>query len=148
MRIVLDTNILARAFASPTGPAGEALERIRSPHLLVVSLQILDELADVLGRPRVRQLHGRDDPAIFRFVQLIEAAALVVAVSEESAPCVVQNDRDDDLVIATAVGGNADVICTCDKDFRAQVVVSYCRQRSIEIVDDIELLQQLRSSTA
>ena len=145
MRIVLDTNILTRAFGSAEGPAGKALERIRSPHLLVVSLQILEELADVLDRPRVRRLHGRDDVAIDGFLRHVEAAALIVTVSEESAPHVVLNDPDDDLVIATAVAGNAEVICTWDEHFYEQKVIAYCRERSIEIINDAKLLHRLRA---
>lgn len=86
MRIVLDTNILTRAFGSAEGPAGKALERIRSPHLLVVSLQILEELADVLDRPRVRRLHGRDDVAIDGFLRHVERLLLLSPFPKNRLP--------------------------------------------------------------
>lgn len=144
MRIVLDTNVLARAFASPSGPAGEVLDRIQSPHLLVLSTYILDELADVLGRERVRRLHRKDEAAISGFLQRLEAAALVVVLAEEEVPLVVPADRDDDFILATAVEGNADVICTWDKHLRHASVIHYCSDRSIQIVSDAELLMLLR----
>lgn len=55
------------------------------------------------------------------------------------------NDPDDDLVIATAVAGNAEVICTWDEHFYEQKVIAYCRERSIEIINDAKLLHRLRA---
>ncbi len=146
MRVVFDTNILARAVASPTGPAGEALDRIRFPHILVISSQLLAELAEVLNYPRVQGLHGRTSEQINTFLKGLEQGACVVSVSEQPIPAVVAGDSDDDIVIATAERGLADCICTLDKHFRDPAVGEYCRQRGIEIMTDSELLHRLRSS--
>jgi len=68
MRIVLDTNILARALTGPSGPAAEVVRAIVEPHLLVVSPFLLWELTRVLGYERLRRLHGRDDAGIGQYV--------------------------------------------------------------------------------
>lgn len=146
MRVVLDTNILARAVASPSGPAGEVLDRIRYPHILVTSSQLLAELAEVLNYPRVRALHGRSREQIDAFLANLERGARVVSLAEQTVPTVVKYDPDDDIVVATAERGRADCICTLDKHFRDDVVREYCRKRGIEIMTDIELLQRLRLS--
>ena len=48
MRIVLDNNVLVRAAASPSGPAGALLPLIVPPHLLVFSSESFRELSEVL----------------------------------------------------------------------------------------------------
>jgi len=144
MRVVLDTNILARASYSPTGPAGECLDRLRDPaHVLVLSTFLVDELDRVLRYPRMQRLHGLTDQEIDDYVRDVGQAAVIVPTSS-STTGVVTTDPDDDPVIATAEGGNADVICTRDRHLHHADVVDYCRQLAIEVLTDVELLQRLR----
>lgn len=147
MRIVLDTNVLARPAYSSSGPAAAVLELVKnSPHLLVTSPFVLDELDRVLRYPRLQVLHGFTDHEIGRYVNDVQAASLVVEIETEVAPSVVKNDSDDDPIIATAEAGNADVICTLDKHLRHQDVQDYCQPRGIRILTDAELLGELRAA--
>jgi len=58
MRVVLDTNILARSSYRLEGPAAEVLERVTAPpHVLILSAASLEELARVLDYPRFRAFH-------------------------------------------------------------------------------------------
>jgi putative PIN family toxin of toxin-antitoxin system len=68
MRVVLDTNVLARVVISPAGLAAELLDRVRADHVLVICAEMLAELSRVLSYPRIRQLHQLDDSAIEEFV--------------------------------------------------------------------------------
>lgn len=147
MHIVLDSNILARAVAAPQGPAGELLDRIRSPHALVTSSELLTELARVLTYDRVRQLHGLNDDAIERFLERVEAASFAVATPPESVPVIVPHDPDDNFVIAAAIVGKADVICTRDRHLLHADVQTHCSAHGIRIMDDIALLRLLRQET-
>jgi len=145
MRIVLDTNVLARAGYSSTGPAAAVLHLVKeSTHALVTSLFILDELDRVLRYPRLRAVHGFTDDEIVRFVSHVQAASLVVATEADTAK-VVPNDPDDDPVVATAVTGKAHVICTLDKHLRQENVREHCRRLGVRIMTDVELLAELRS---
>jgi putative PIN family toxin of toxin-antitoxin system len=83
MRIVLDTNIVVRAVASPGGPAGELFERIAADHVLVTSAELLSELARVLAYDRLRQMHRLSDAKISEFIQSIESGAAVVSLPEK-----------------------------------------------------------------
>lgn len=145
MRVVLDNNILARAPAGPDGPAGELLARLQPPHLLIISSVMLQELSEVLFYERVRRIHGLDDSAIQDYLQHIQAAALVVTLPTQGIPRVVPHDEDDDVVIATAVAAQAEVIGTRDRHLLHPDVIAYCSQRGIEIVGDVQLLERLRS---
>ena len=55
-------------------------------------------------------------------------------------------DPDDDLVLAPAVQGRANVVCTWDRDLRQNAnVQSYCALHGIRVLKDSELLAELRS---
>lgn len=144
MRVVLDTNVLARVVMSPAGAAAELFDRIRRSHTLVVSAEVTAELLRVLSYERVRHVHLLDDVALSHFVEEVEAGSLIVALADP-IPRVVPGDPDDDHVVATAVAGAAEVLCTRNlKHLGHPDVVRYCRERSIEIMDDLALLTRLR----
>jgi putative PIN family toxin of toxin-antitoxin system len=145
MRIVLDNNVLVRAAANPVGPAGALLPLITPPHLLLLSSYALRELAEVLHYNRIRRLHGLSDQQIGEFLQGIKTAALIVALHDPPRR-IVPGDEDDAYLIATAIHGNANVICSRDRDLFDPNVLTYCHAHGIEVVDDLELLNRLRST--
>jgi len=143
MRVVLDTNVLARVVMSLRGPAAELFDRVCCEHLLIVSAALLAEVSRVLAYDRVRRIHGLDETGIEEFVKELEAGSFMAALP---APMdrVVPDDPDDDHIVAAAVAGSADVICTRNRHFYHQDVIDYCRQHSIDIMDDPQLLTVLR----
>ncbi len=145
MRIVLDTNVLARTTPGPESPAREVLRLAAAqPHALLLSADILSELARVLRYGRLRQRHGLTDIEIDQHIANIEAAGVVVPLPAAPSLAVVPHDPDDDPVVATAVVGQANVLCTRDSHLLHLDVVTYCRSHSIEIMSDVELLRILR----
>jgi putative PIN family toxin of toxin-antitoxin system len=75
-KIVLDTNIIVRAVASPSGLASELLRRtISDGNLLCTSNFMLAELDRVLRYPRVKKIHGLSDTEIEDFVRSISLSA-------------------------------------------------------------------------
>lgn len=146
MRIVLDTNVLARAATGPAGPAGEVLRLVVPPNALVVSPFLIAELSRILRYERMRRLHRFDDDAIDDFVQQIESSADVVDLPDDATGSVVPGDPDDDPVIATAAAGGAEIICTRDRHFQHPTVQAYCSGRGIRVMSDVELLGLLRQA--
>lgn len=145
MRVVLDTNVLARAVPGRNSPARQLLERLLNPtHVLVSSPILLDELARVLRYDRVRAIHGLDDPAIDAYVESIRTASLLVPMT---SPPKVAGDPDDDFVIATAVDGQADVLCTWDRHLHVDAVTQYLAPLGVRVVRDVDLLQELQPQT-
>jgi uncharacterized protein len=147
MRIVLDTNVLARAVRPGSLAAKVLAQIISSPHLLVLSPVLLAEVARVLRYPRLRAMHGLDDAGIDAFVLHLQTAAIVVNVGPSDVVSVVPKDADDDWIIATAVIGAADVICTRDTDFDDAPVRTYCQQHGIRVLSDLALLNLLTASS-
>lgn len=147
MRIVLDTNVLARAASGPPGPAAELLKLcLESPRELCVSLFLISELSRVLRYDRVRRIHGLSDEGIDEFLQDLQVASVMVATPPEAA-MVVASDPDDDPIVATAVAASAQFLCTLDRHLRTPAVVNYCAVHGIEVITDSDLLQRLRSVT-
>ena len=148
MRIVLDTNVLARTAFNPEGPASIVLQlSTASPHELLLSDRLLQELHRVLSYERLRPRHGFSDAEIDEYVQrLHDMAEMVEAVGPDSS--VVPHDPDDDHVITLAVAGQVDVICTLDKHLLHPDVQAYCAQHNILIMSDVELLALLRQEDA
>lgn len=144
-KIVLDTNIIVRAVASPSGLASELLHRtISDRNLLCTSNFMLAELDRVLRYPRVRKIHGLSDADIEDFVQSIQQVALVVEVDAAKSVRITR-DKDDDPVIDTAIRTKANYLCSIDKDIGAADVVDHCKAFGVEIVSDTMLIAFLRN---
>lgn len=147
MRIVLDSNVLARAARPVLGPARELLFRCtEEPHLLLLSAFILSELRRVLRYERVRRMHGLDDAGIERYLTDVGSAALIVTLPDEPHEAIVAPDPRDDPIVHTAVAGMAEFLCTRDRHLYRAEVVAHCRARGIEVLDDTAMLARLRAS--
>ena len=147
MRVVLDTNILIRAnpAVSPQGLARDLLLTVLAgPHVLVLPSAILDEVQRVLNYPRVQARWALPAGVIAQYVLLLEDAGALVELPK-SFPAVV-SDPDDDLVLQTAIAGQADILCSRDGAFGSEKVRQICATHAIRIVDDISLLRELRQT--
>jgi putative PIN family toxin of toxin-antitoxin system len=145
MRMVLDSNVLVRALCHPLGAAAELVRQIGVKHQLVVSPFLLVELARVLRYERIRRLHGMDDEATNAAVDAVARMCEVVTPPEGLVEPPIARDPDDNPIIATAIVGRADVLCTLDKHLRRPEVVALCRQHGVRVLTDAELLMELRS---
>jgi putative PIN family toxin of toxin-antitoxin system len=147
MRIVLDTNILVRANVNARGPARELLQLIlASPrHVLLLSPFLLQELERVFSYERVRVSSKLTDEEIAEYLSYLRAKDVSEVVFPGPAPRVVPSDPDDDPVVHTAVVGQADALCTLNRDFYHPFVRNYCGERGVLIADDVELLSLLRN---
>jgi putative PIN family toxin of toxin-antitoxin system len=143
MRVVLDTNILIRANPKGRGPARELLQEIISgDHVLITSDFLLQEVARVLAYPRIVERWRLRPQEVEQYLQAL--ASLSEVVTPHPGVPIVEKDINDDPIIYTAVTGKADILCTLDAHFYEESVKSFCTQRKIVIMDDVELLRILR----
>jgi putative PIN family toxin of toxin-antitoxin system len=136
-RIVLDTNVFVAAVTSREGVSARLLLAARAGRFqLVASPLLLDELADVLSRPKFRRYLSIEDT--HRFVDAIRALAVLVDDPPEGADPITDDPDDDFLVLLAEVAG-ADVLVSGDPDLttvqRPGVVVMTPR-RLLESLDD------------
>ena len=109
--MILDTAILVRGLGSSEGLARDLLiSTVESDHMLLLSNEMLYELARVLRYPRMSALHGLSEKRIYDYVCFLREAAEIVAPN----PLLVTPIRDvnDIVVMQTAVIREADILCT------------------------------------
>ncbi len=144
MRIVLDPTILVRTTASSHGLARDLLLAILAgKHSLILSNEILHELAKVLRYPRIMVLHRLPESRIYDFIDFLREAAEIVPLNPLfTAPI---RDVNDIVVSQTAILGETDVICARDRDFFQPPASEFLKKVGIAVMDDIALIERLRS---
>jgi len=111
VRIVLDTNVLVSALLTKGTPPDLLYQAWDAGSFrLVTSSAQLSELERVLGYEKLRPHISQDEAEAL--LETIDAAALVV----EGLPEIdLSPDRDDNVILATAIAGEADLLVTGDK---------------------------------
>ncbi len=144
MKIVLDTTILVRANEQAHGLGRELLTSlIESKHVLLLSNEMLHELAKVLRYPRLQVFFGLTEDLVYNYVAFLRQSAEIVTLHHLlTAPI---RDVNDVIVVQTAIIGEADIICTNDEDFFEKPIAQYLSNHGISVLDDIALMQRLRS---
>jgi predicted nucleic acid-binding protein len=88
-------------------------------------------------------LHGLSEKRIYDYVGFLrEAAEIVVPNPLMFTPI---RDVNDTVVMQTAVIGEADTLCTRDRDFFEPPAEEFLRKAGIAVLDYISLMRQLRS---
>lgn len=144
MKIVLDTTILVRANERSHGLARELLLNIvESNHTLLLSNEMLHELARVLRHPRLQAFYGLTENLVFDYVNFLRKASEIVELNPLVASPI--RDVNDVVVMQTAIIGEADFLCTKDRDFFEDPAREYLSKLGIAVLDDISLIHRLRS---
>ena len=107
MRVVFDTNILYSALAAK-GFCEEVVDEAAGAYPLVWSNQLREELEEVLTCRH--KIGPATQAALSAYADLCEF------VEPHPLPKRICRDKDDDVVLATAVAGRADIIVTGDAD--------------------------------
>jgi putative PIN family toxin of toxin-antitoxin system len=146
VRVLLDANILVRANEKSDGPARKLLlDLIARRHIILTSADILIELARVLRYPRVQALFRLSEEQIYQYVQFLKSVCRIVPANTGIGRNFPIRDASDAPVLQAAIAGEADLICTLDSDFYAAEIVEFCAMMGITVLDDITLLDRLRS---
>lgn len=123
MRAVFDPNVLISALLSPTGaPAALVSRWLAGQFELVVSQQLLAELARALSYPRLRSRIQDDDATAF--IDLLRRTATMT--DDPPAPARRSRDAGDDYLLAlgaasaaVVVTGDVDVLALTDSPARS-----------------------------
>ena len=143
MRILFDVNILVRANEKARGLPRTLLTRlIDQGHTLLISNEMLVELAGVLRYPRLQALYGLSEEQIYGYVLFLQQASETVILDHLLS--VPMRDPKDIAVLRTVVIGEANIICTLDSDFYAVETRTFCAALRIEICTDAELAGRIK----
>jgi uncharacterized protein len=154
-RVVFDCNVFVQSAARPRGPSAACFELAERREVeLCVSRDVLDEVQDVLLRPRVRARFPVLTPRLIAefLVRLRRTSTLI-----ESVEPVLQypRDRDDEPYLNLAAAAQATWLVSRDNDllalasdkseFAQALRASY---PSLQIVDPVQFLAQVRRPSA
>jgi putative PIN family toxin of toxin-antitoxin system len=144
VKIVLDTTILVRAHEHSNGLARELLlNMVAGKHTLLLSNEMLHELAKVLRYPRLQAFYDLPENLVFEYVNFLRRSSEIVVLNPlVTAPI---RDVNDIIVMQTAIIGEADILCTKDDDFFEEPAREYLSRLGIAVLDDISLMHRLRS---
>ncbi len=137
---VVDTNIWVSAFLNPRGFPARLVEAGKTDQLTVVmSPPMLEELMEVLCRPRIMKIRRTTVADAEAFVRGVAEVARLVSVSGDLRLC---RDPDDDVVLETAVVGGAQYAVSRDEDITRDLELTRrLAERSIEPITVSRLLE-------
>ena len=113
-RIIADTNCLVSRLLLPSSVPGDAVRKAVDSGLLLVSEATMNELADVLARPKFDRYIGLEDRQ--RFLRMLLRVAEFVPIVCSVREC---RDPKDDKFLEVALNGKANLIVTGDADLLA-----------------------------
>jgi uncharacterized protein len=113
-RIVVDTNALVSRLLLPASVPGQAVRKAVDNGVLLVSDATMNELADVLARPKFDRYISLEDRQ--QFLRLLGRLAELVPIVYPVHVC---RDPKDDKFLEVALNGKAELILTGDADLLA-----------------------------
>ena len=120
------------------------LAAIAKGHVLLLSSEMAVELARVLRYPRPQRLFGLTEEQVYNYVQFLKEVTLPIIPDHTLAVPI--RDSQDAVLLQTAVSGEADIICTVDRDFYDSDTIAFCATSGIDVCDDIELARRIANA--
>ncbi len=111
MRFVFDTNVLISALLIQNSAPAKALTLAESNGAVLYSMVVLEEISEVLSRPKFKKYIDQDD--IAGFLARIYRSWQEVQIMHTIKAC---RDPKDDKFLELAVNGEAAMIVTGDRD--------------------------------
>jgi putative PIN family toxin of toxin-antitoxin system len=113
---VIDTNLFVSSLINRQGAPARLIDAWRNrSYLLVVSEAIISEIRRVISSPGIQGKYSILDQDIEALLVLLNQEALVVAGQADVAGAVPPDDPQDEIFLACALDGKADLIISGDK---------------------------------
>jgi putative PIN family toxin of toxin-antitoxin system len=143
---LLDTNVWVSSLINPAGAPARLVREWLADHFeVVVSPPLLDELSDVLSRPRITSKYAISLDQVHEFLTLLNSRGKVVVPSGTMHEC---RDPDDDLVLETALLGHAQYVVTRDDDIKRDLdLIEHLQMRGVVVVTVQRFLDHLSRET-
>jgi uncharacterized protein len=111
LRFVFDTNVIVSAALLADSVPRQALDKALDEGTILISLPVLLELAEVLGRERLNRYLLEEER--MRFLVALLKESELVGITEAVTDC---RDAGDNKFLELAISGKADYIISGDKD--------------------------------
>lgn len=139
---VVDTSVWVSAFLNAPGYPARVYRAAREGKFrLVTSVPLLEELAEVLSRSRVTKLRDLSNEETRLYLLGIAEVSTLVQVTGALALC---RDPNDDVVLETAIVGNATHVVSRDEDLtRDPELAQQLQSRGIQLATVNQFLNEL-----
>ena len=141
--VVIDTNVWISAFLNPEGFPARLVQAGKTGNFSIVSsLPLLDELQEVLLRPRIMKIRHSTEIDVEAYLASIAAVVQLVPISGELRLC---RDPDDDMILETAIQGHASYVVSRDEDMTRDLdLIDHLREQGIETITVQRLIDRLQ----
>ena len=113
-RALVDTNQLVSSLLSAHGHQGQLVDACRRrAFVLLLAPGQIDEVADVLARPKIAKKYRVSAGYRQAFIDLLRAEAILAPDEQRPGVC---RDPDDDYLLGCAAGAQADYLVSGDAD--------------------------------
>ena len=137
IRVVIDTQVFLRAAINRKSLPAKIVFDLNIAYQLVISPAIIEEIEDVLNRPKIRaKFSSLTDEIVNSVIRLLKTAE---SVETPDIPAI-SRDPKDDIFLACAQASQAQYIISEDKDLL--VLNPY---RGIQIVDVAEFFELMKN---
>ncbi len=134
MRVFLDTNVLVSAVAT-RGLCADVVREILVSHQLVVSFPLIAELKNILHTKI-----GIPQEIISDFIEVLNQDSILSETTKLTTIDI--NDKDDILILSTALNGNSELFVTGDKE-----LLEPGKIQSMEIMSPRRFWETLKTRT-
>jgi len=142
IKVLIDTNVWVSAFLNPAGyPAKIVTAWLEDKIEIVISIPLLQEISDVLQRPRIQNKYKYSNEEIKKYLELIFRKAKKVEPSGNINIC---RDVKDNMILETALSGQVKYLVTRDDDIKRDLnLVQTMGKHGIEIITVSRFLEML-----
>jgi putative PIN family toxin of toxin-antitoxin system len=144
LRTLVDTNVWVSALLNPHGFPARVLEALKTNRFApILSEPLLEELLDVLSRPRLLKKYRLEPRDIAELAALLEEKAITVKPRGKLRLC---RDPRDDVVLETALLGRAAYAVSRDDDLKRDLdLMQKMQERGVKVVSVRQFLSILET---
>lgn len=145
-RILVDTNVWVSALLNPHGFPARVLEALKAGRFEpILSEPLLEELRDVLSRPKLAKKYHLEPQDIVELAALLEGKAIKVKPRGDFHLC---RDPRDDIILETALLGRADYAVSRDDDLKRDLeLMRKLQEQGVRVVSVSQFLTVLAEAT-
>jgi putative PIN family toxin of toxin-antitoxin system len=131
--VVIDTNVWVSALLNREGfPARIKDAWISGEFEVVLSSPLLQEISEVLHRPRIKDKYGLVEDEITQFIELLLRRGVLVAIGGQVKLC---RDQRDNIFLETAITGGAGYLISRDDDLKGDSdLTGQMRALGVEVI--------------
>ncbi len=143
VKVLIDTNVFVSSLINPQGPPAKVINAwIEGKFDCIISIPLLEEIADILETPRIRIKYSISTEEIGKFLQLIAWRSQEVNVSGKFKLC---RHPSDDSILETEVIGGAKYLVTRDDDIKRDInLIKQMQSHGVKVVTVQIFLELLR----